>query len=194
MDCEVVVVGGGIGGLTVAALLAQRGADVCVLERERQAGGCAAPFEKFDHSFESGYGLFTGWNAGEIHRRVFSELPVDPPEVRVCEPPYVVRLPDASEIALVANQDEFEATLRQGFPECAEKAVQFYRDITDLGAALRRALRRTPELLLASRSRRALALLPEGLLAAKILKSEAHSALEYVEGASQRFRRFIDVQ
>ena len=142
MDCEVVVVGGGIGGLTVAALLAQRGVDVCVLERERQVGGCAAPFEKFDHSFESGYGLFSGWNAEEIHQRVFSELPVDPPEVRVCEPPYVVRLPDASEIALISNQDEFEASLRQGFPECAEKAVEFLPGHQDVGAALRRALRK----------------------------------------------------
>ena len=194
MDCEVVVVGGGIGGLTVAALLAQRGVDVCVLERERQVGGCAAPFEKFDHSFESGYGLFSGWNAEEIHQRVFSELPVDPPEVRVCEPPYVVRLPDATEIALISNQDEFEASLRQGFPECPENAVEFYRDITDVGAALRRALRRTPELLSASRSRRGFSLLPEGRLAAKILKSGAHATLEYLEGASLRFRRFIDVQ
>jgi phytoene dehydrogenase-like protein len=194
MDCEVVVVGGGIGGLTVAALLAQRGVNVCVLERERQVGGCAAPFEKFDHSFESGYGLFSGWNAGEIHQRVFSELPVDPPEVRVCDLPYVVRLPDASEIALISNQEEFEASLRQGFPECAEKAVEFYRNLTDVGAALRRTLRRTPELLSASSSRRAFALLPEGRLAAKILKSEPHATLEYMEGVSLRFRRFIDVQ
>jgi phytoene dehydrogenase-like protein len=194
MDFEVVVVGGGIGGLTVAALLAQRGVNVCVLERERQVAGCAAPFEKFDHSFESGYGLYSGWNEEEIHQRVFSELPVDPPEVRVCEPPYVVRLPDVSEIALISNQDDFEASLRQGFPECAEKAVKFYRDITEVGAALRRALRRTPELLSASRSRRGFALLPEGRLAAKILKSEAHATLEYMEGTSLRFRRFIDVQ
>ncbi|HEV2826559.1 MAG TPA: FAD-dependent oxidoreductase [Pyrinomonadaceae bacterium] len=194
MDCEVVVVGGGIGGLAVAALLAQRGVNVCLLERERQVGGCAAPFEKFDHSFESGYGLFSGWNAEEIHQRVFSELPVDPPDVRVCEPPYVVRLPDASEIALTSNQNEFETSLRQAFPECAEEAVVFYRDIADIGAALRRTLRRTPELLSASRSRRAFALLPEGRLAVKILKSEAHATLEYLQGASLRFRRFIDVQ
>ncbi len=67
MNCEVVVVGGGIGGLTVAALLAQRGVDVCLLERESQAGGCAASFEKFGYSFEPGHGLYTGWNAEGIH-------------------------------------------------------------------------------------------------------------------------------
>ena len=37
MTHEVVVVGGGFGGLTVAALLAARGVDVCLLERESRA-------------------------------------------------------------------------------------------------------------------------------------------------------------
>jgi phytoene dehydrogenase-like protein len=36
---DVVVVGGGIGGLTVAALLAARGLNTCVLERQSQVGG-----------------------------------------------------------------------------------------------------------------------------------------------------------
>src|SRR5882757_9927418 len=126
MDCEVVVVGGGIGGLTVAALLAQRGVDVCLLEREATVGGCAASFEKFGYSFEQGYGLFSGWKPDEIHDRVFSELPVDAPEVRPWEPGYLVRLPDQSEIALVSDQEQFEISLRRIFPECADHATAFY--------------------------------------------------------------------
>ena len=104
MDCEVVVVGGGIGGLTVAALLAQRGADVCLLEREPNVGGCAANFEQFGYSFEQGYGLFAGWETDGFHHRVCSELPVDPPEVRQLEPSYVDRLPDNSEIAMTGDK------------------------------------------------------------------------------------------
>ena len=98
MDCEVVVVGGGIGGLTVAALLAARGIDVCLLERESRVGGCVTSFDKFGYSFEPGYGLYASWQPDEIHDRVFSALPVDPPEVRLLEPGYLVRLPDKSEI------------------------------------------------------------------------------------------------
>ncbi len=94
MNCEVVVVGGGIGGLTVAALLAQRGVDVCLFERGSVVGGCAASFEKFGYNFEQGYGLYAAWEPGEIHDRVFSELPVEPPEVRLLKPSYQVRLPD----------------------------------------------------------------------------------------------------
>lgn len=194
MDCEVVVVGGGIGGLTVAALLAQRGIDVCLLERESQVGGCAANFEKFGYSFEQGYGLFTGWKPAEIHDRVFSELPVDPPEVRMWEPSYVVRLPDQSEIVLAAANEQFQETLRKLFPECADIAVAFYQKLASLSDALRRTLRRTPDLLAASKPRRAYKLLPEGRIGLEIFNSRQQSTLQHLNGASLRFRRFIDVQ
>jgi C-3',4' desaturase CrtD len=194
MNCEVVVVGGGIGGLTVAALLAQRGVDVCLLERESKVGGCAASFEKLGYSFEEGYGLFTGWQPGEIHDRVFSELPVDPPEVRACEPSYTVRLPDQSEIALVADREQFEDSLNRNFPECGAQAVAFYRKLESIGVALRNAFQRTPDLLSASKSRRAFSLVAQGKIAAEILRSQKESTLQQLEGVSARFRRFVDVQ
>ena len=194
MDYEVVVVGGGIGGLTVAALLAQRGVNVCLLEREPKVGGCAAGFEKFGYSFEQGYGLYTGWQPKEIHDRVFSELPVDPPEVHLLEPSYAVRLPDQSEVVLTGNTEQFEENLRGAFPECADSAVAFYRELAPIGAALRRTLQKTPDLLSASRSRRAYSLLPQGKVAAQILASSKQTTLEHLETASWRFRRFIDVQ
>jgi phytoene dehydrogenase-like protein len=194
MDCEVVVVGGGIGGLTVAALLAQRGVDVCLLERESGVGGCAASFDKFGYNFEQGYGLFTGWEPGEIHQQVFSELPVKPPEVRLWQPGYVVRLPDQSEIGLGGDNEEFEAKLRAVFPECADSAVAFYRKLEPLSAALRHALQKTPDFLSASKSRRTYSLLKEGRIAADILRAGGRSALDQLDGTSLRFRRFIDVQ
>lgn len=194
MDHEVVVVGGGIGGLTVAALLAARGRDVCLLEREPRVGGCVASFEKFGYNFETGYGLYTSWQTGEIHDRIFAELPVDPPEVRLLEPSYVVRLPDRSEVTLTTNTELFEETLRVAFPECPGAAVDFYRQIAPLGAALRRALLKTPDLLSASRSRRAYSLLPEGRVGAELLKSGKHSTLDQLAGTSERFRRFVDGQ
>lgn len=194
MDCEVVVVGGGIGGLTVAALLAARGVDVCLLERESRVGGCVTSFEKFGYSFEPGYGLYASWQPNGIHSRVFSELPVEAPEVRLLEPGYVVRLPDQSQISLTTGTEAFEANLRDVFPECADKAVAFYRELESLSAALQRVLQRTPDLLAASRSRQAFALLSEGRIGAQILSSGKHTTLQHLDGVSLRFRRFVDVQ
>ena len=81
MTHEVVVVGAGIGGLTVSALLAARGVDVCLLERQSRPGGCLAGFEKFGYTFDPGVGLYPLWQSGEIHEQVFSELPVAPPNI-----------------------------------------------------------------------------------------------------------------
>jgi hypothetical protein len=79
MTHEVVVVGAGIGGLTTAALLAARGVDVCVLEKESRGGGCATTFERFGYEFETTAGLYAGWGDEDIHARVYAELPVAPP-------------------------------------------------------------------------------------------------------------------
>lgn len=80
MSYDVVVVGGGIGGLTVAALLSARGVKTCLLERNSQVGGCLGRVEFAGHDFEPGMGLYTSFGPGEIYERVFAELPVDPPQ------------------------------------------------------------------------------------------------------------------
>ena len=191
---EVVVVGGGIGGLTAAALLAARGVSVCVLEREREAGGCAAAFEHSGHSFEPGAGLYASWQPGEIHERVFGELPIEPPPVRRVSPAYVVRLPDGTDVRVGAEDEDFAAGLRAAFPECAEAALRFYSETTPLAEALHRAAARVPSLATAPRLQRLKLLAAEARLSSSILSGINHTAARHLEGTSARFRRFIDAQ
>jgi phytoene dehydrogenase-like protein len=171
MSYEVVVVGGGIGGLTAAALLAARGLSVCLLEREARAGGCVTGFEKFGYTFETTASLYASWQPGEIHERIFAELPVEAPEVRPVAPAYVVRLPDGTQVSIAPHEKEFEENLRSAFPECAEGAVRFYREIGPIAEALHRASLRVPDLLTASRMRRMRAIAPAARLAPRIFAS-----------------------
>jgi phytoene dehydrogenase-like protein len=129
MEYEVVVVGGGIGGLTVAALLAARGVNACLFERQSQAGGCVANFEFQGYTFEPTSGLYTGWDPGGLHERIFSELPVQPPEVRRLSPAYVVRLPDHTDVEFTEQPEKFAENLRAAFPERADAAVSFYHKL-----------------------------------------------------------------
>jgi C-3',4' desaturase CrtD len=194
MSFEVVVVGGGIGGLTCAALLSARGVSVCLVERAARAGGCAASFEHLGHEFETGAGLYACWEPGGLHERVFAELPAAAPEARAVSPAYTVRLPDGSDVRVGGTAEEFSETLRASFPECADGAVRFYREAAQIADGLRRAARHTPAL--ASASGLQLVRLAAGAprLAPRILGARADTAAGHLADTSARFRRFIDAQ
>ena len=95
---DVIVVGAGIGGLTTAALLSARGMNVCLLERQSQVGGCIARVEFSDYNFEPGMGLYTGFGPGGIYEKLFSELPVDAPEVSPLASRHVTRQSDGTDV------------------------------------------------------------------------------------------------
>jgi phytoene dehydrogenase-like protein len=194
MDCEVVVVGGGIGGLSVAALLAQRGMNVCLLERQAEVGGCAASFDKFGYRFEQSYGLYPSWEPEEIHQRIFAELPVEPPELASLDPAYVVRLPDDSQVTIGMGTAQVEQNLREVFPECADQALAFYRELNQAGTLLRQLLQQRPDLFSAAKASRTSKLLSKGKAGLKILASAGDPVAAHLSGLSFRFRRFIDAQ
>jgi phytoene dehydrogenase-like protein len=132
MAYDVVVVGSGIGGLTVAALLSARGLSVCLLERQSQVGGCIGRTEFSGYDFDPGMGLYTDWGPGEIYDRTFDELPVQCPTATPIESEYVVRLPDQTDVHLRENQDEFSEELATTFPECVKEAIEFYRLVREV--------------------------------------------------------------
>jgi len=123
---DVVVVGGGIGGLTVAALLSARGLGTCVLERQSQVGGCVGRVEFSGFEFEPGMGVYTSFGKGEIYDRIFAELPVEVPRTSLVAQPYVVRLTDGTDVKLFRDESFFDE-LAAAFPECADRAIEFYR-------------------------------------------------------------------
>jgi phytoene dehydrogenase-like protein len=135
MNHEVVVVGGGIGGLTTAALLAARGVNVCLFERQSRPGGCVANFEHMGYQFEPTAGLYSGFGVGEVYEKIFAELPVKPPEVERLSPAYSVRLPDRTEVVVNGNRSRFEDELKLAFPECSAAAIAFYRRLTEIEKA-----------------------------------------------------------
>src|SRR6266498_3484830 len=54
MTRRVVIIGAGMGGLTAAIRLAQRGLSVLVIEARAEAGGLASGFEKDGFAFDAG--------------------------------------------------------------------------------------------------------------------------------------------
>jgi phytoene dehydrogenase-like protein len=70
-DSDVAVVGGGLGGLATAALVARRGLRAVVLERARELGGRAATEERRGFSFNMGaHALYRGGAAARVLARI----------------------------------------------------------------------------------------------------------------------------
>ncbi len=130
MQYAVIVIGAGIGGLTTAALLAARGVNVCLLERQSQVGGCAANVEHLGYTFEPTFGMYSGWEDGGAWHRIFAELPVSLPQVTKLSPNYVVHLPDGRNVEVSADSGSLEAAIRSAFPECADAAIGFISRVT----------------------------------------------------------------
>ena len=118
---DVVVVGGGIGGLTVAALSSARGLNTCLLERQSQVGGCIGRVEFSGYDFEPGMGLYTSFGPGEVYDALFSQLPVAAPEVTPVTSPYILRRRDGSDV-VIATEDLY--AINGGIATLAERLAQ----------------------------------------------------------------------
>jgi prolycopene isomerase len=81
MGYDVIVVGGGLSGLTAASLLAKRHMKVAVIEKSYQPGGSCGVFKRGHATFDQGSAMLYGF--GEVgfnaHRFVFNclEEPID---------------------------------------------------------------------------------------------------------------------
>lgn len=123
---RIVVIGAGVGGLTTAALLAQDGYHVTVLEGQTYPGGSASTFFHKGYRFESGATVAGGFQPNGPHSVAGKMLNIDWP-VHKHDPAWVVHLPD-HEIAL--TQDN--ADVLANFPG-TKKFWQQQSSIADLG-------------------------------------------------------------
>ncbi|OYZ66787.1 MAG: phytoene dehydrogenase [Sulfuricurvum sp. 24-42-5] len=72
------IIGGGIGGCSIAALLNAKGHDVVLIEKESSLGGCASTFSHGGNHYNAGATTISGYHEGGIVRRIFEAVGVVP--------------------------------------------------------------------------------------------------------------------
>ncbi|MEG4578843.1 NAD(P)-binding protein [Microcoleus sp. MON1_C5] len=114
---RVTVIGGGIGGLTAAALLARRGYKVLVLDQAIVPGGCASTFKRKGFTFDVGATQVAGLEPGGIHHRIFSELDIEIPAATPCDPACAVFLPgETAPISVWRDPQKWQEERQRQFP------------------------------------------------------------------------------
>ncbi len=133
---SVVVVGGGVGGLSTACYLADAGADVRVLEKNEQLGGRASVLEKDGFRFDMGPSWYLMPDVFERFFDEFDRTPTDYYELTHLDPHYRIFFKDGDEVDITPDIAETKAVFESyedGAGEALERYLEKSRENYEVG-------------------------------------------------------------
>lgn len=108
-QCDVAIIGGGLGGLVAGALLAKKGKKVILIEQHHSIGGCASTFNRSKCTIEVSLHEMDGLDRTDIKTLIFREL-------KVLDCVKFIKLPEVYSVH--RNYSNFI------FPTCKKLAIQ----------------------------------------------------------------------
>jgi len=124
---DVAVVGAGLGGLAVAALLSSKKKRIIVIERGGSLNGAVGAYSRDGYRFSASSALSYGFERGGAFYTLSADLGIVH-SVSAQSPCYQVALPD-HRITIFADQGETLEELRREFPKEINTLITFYREL-----------------------------------------------------------------
>ena len=196
-SADIIVVGSGIGGLTAAALLQERGFSTLVFEKNRYPGGSCSSFQRAGYRFDAGASVFYGFGDNStsgtlnLHTRIFRKLDV---EVRTISDPVQIHyhLPNGFSLPTYYNRLAFLDALIARFPHEAEGIKNFYHELDEVYEILSSMPAGSLEDMIHLLSVGAANPLKSVALALKCFRSMGKTARKYIH--DEELLRFIDIE
>jgi all-trans-retinol 13,14-reductase len=117
---DVIVIGGGLGGLSCALHLAKRGMHVLLLEKQPRVGGYCQSYVRGDYYFDVSQHVLSGLGAAQGFARLLEHLQVlDKLEIKARDPMFASVFPERRYL-LPAGEEALSEYLKREFP--AERA------------------------------------------------------------------------
>ena len=137
---DVIVIGGGLGGLTCAAVLAKRGHKVILFEQHHKVGGYATTFQRKApngdvFNFEASIHTIVGCNESGFITQTLKEVGTkeDVEFIDLGQNHLKIALPDRT-IDFPFRQDDFIRMLTTQFPEEGQNIQNFFNDLDNFWA------------------------------------------------------------
>jgi len=127
MKYDIIIIGGGLGGLTSGAKLAREGRKVLLIEQHSKPGGCATTFNRGEYTFEVGLHEMDGPAARDMKTRIFNELDIFENVRFIQVPEFYHFVNDRVQITIPHNPEEAMTKLKKAFPE-ENKGIEAYFD------------------------------------------------------------------
>jgi all-trans-retinol 13,14-reductase len=134
---DIIILGGGLGGLLTAVFLAKEGMKVCLLEKDKQLGGCLQTFSLQKKVFDSCVHYIGGLGEGHTLNRIFSYAGImDKLSLKAFDTDSFDRIAfgdEQVEYPQAIGEDNFIAQLVQHFPEEEKALHEYIRQIKNVG-------------------------------------------------------------
>ncbi len=128
-DYDVIIIGGGMGGLSAGAHLASKGLKVLLLEQHHKVGGCTTNFTRGDFTFETALHEMAGGGPGRADRALFKLLEVTGVDKKV----ELYELKDfyrsiypGVDVSMPGTWEAWDAKLKETWPEEAAGIDKFH--------------------------------------------------------------------
>ena len=127
---DVLIIGTGMGGLVCGNILSKQGYSVCMVEKNKQLGGCLQIYVRNKVIFDSGVHYIGGLDKGQNLYQIFKWLGLmDKLKLEKMDPDFdrIMLDGDEKEYPIMQGYENFEKEMIRNFPE-EEKAIRKYTE------------------------------------------------------------------